>query len=200
MWLSSSSSFSITSQKSLHRKEVRIRRCKTSLILVLSHGFNNKFFFELLFLFVMRISVLQFGAGSSFGVRTDQALSGVLCCCSAGWIAADGWVPFLTSHCAVSPAFPAENEKPRMFSVPPWSTAALLNEGIFQIFLSWIAIVSFPYLYSHVCQQTDCCVFSSEVIPAATGALLHNAVWHCSLCFYIQCLINMHINLLQLFR
>lgn len=52
-------------------------------------------------------------------------------------------------------------------------------------------IVSFPYLRSHVCQQTDCWVFSSAVVPAATGALLHKAMWHCSVCFYLQCVINM---------
>lgn len=48
-----------------------VSRCETSLILVLSQGFKNKLFFEVLFPFVMRISVLQFGAASSFWKRTE---------------------------------------------------------------------------------------------------------------------------------
>lgn len=169
MWLSSSSSFSITSQKSLHRKEVMISRCETSLILVLSHGFNNNLSFQLSSLFIMSIYILHFGATHSFQVRTEL---GSLCSpsyCWAGWVAADGHMCCLS--CTPSREWVIKD----VLHAPAEHSSTVKCRYFSSCFCLKYLIVSFPYLHLRVCQQTDCRVFSSAVVPVATGALLHKA-------------------------
>lgn len=192
MWLSLSISFSIASQKSLLRKEVMISRCETSLILVSSYGFSSKLFFQLLILFITSISILRFWATSSFQVRTEP---GSLWSSSLllGWWGSSWWMSVLPGQPRMLSLLHSQ-QRMRDQGCSPCPCRVQLHcwmQLFLKLLFSLIPIVSLPYLYSHVCQQTDCCVFSTAVIPAAIGALLHDAMWHCSACFYLQCLINM---------
>lgn len=168
MWLSSSSSSSITSQKSLHRKEAMISRRETSLILVLSHGFNNKLFFQLLILFITSISILHFWATSSFQVRTE---AGSLWSPSLlwGWPGSSWWMSVLPGQPRVLSLLHSQQRmRDQGCSLCPCRAQLHCRVQLsLELLLSPIPIVSFPYLYSRVCQQTDCCVFPSAVIPAA---------------------------------
>lgn len=138
-----------------------ISRCETSLILVLSHGFSNKLFFQHLILFIMSISILHFWATSSFQVRTEPGSlwSPSLLLGGLGSKLMDE-CPSWPATCAVSTALPAENERSRMFSVPLQSTAALPSAVISQVafVLNTHCVVSLPLF---TCMSTEwlLCIF-----------------------------------------
>lgn len=138
--------FSITSQKSSHRNEVMISRCETSLILVLSRGFNSNLSFQLLRLFIMSISVLHFGATHSFQVRTELGSLWSPSCCWAGCVAADGHM------CCLSCTPSRERVIEDVLHAPAEHSCTVKCSYFSSCFCLKYLIVSFPYLHSRVCQ------------------------------------------------
>lgn len=159
----------------------------------LSQGFKNKLFFELLFPFVMRISVLQFGAASSFWERTepDSLWSPSLL---LGWLGSSWRMNVLPGQplCCFSCTPSREWETKDVLRAPAEHSCPAEWSYFWIFFCLKYPLCHFPtFIHMYVNRLAVFCMFSSAAIPTATGALLHNAVWHCSSCFYLQCLINM---------